>query len=54
MFCTSLTTRIKTINNDMIRLDTTVSAALGLVPDLGRIARAENFIESGSLDVRRD
>jgi len=54
MFCTSLTTRIKTINNDMIRLDTTVSAALGLVPDLQRIARAENFIESGSLDVRRD
>ena len=54
MFCTSLTTRIKTINNDMIRLDTTVSAALGLVPDLNRIARAENFIETGTLDVRRD
>jgi len=54
IFCTSLTTRIKTINNDMIRLDTTVSAALGLVPDLHRIARAENFVEDGTLDVRRD
>ena len=54
IFCTSLTTRVKTINNDMIRLDTTVSAALGLVPDLDRIARAENFVEDGTLDVRRD
>ena len=39
-FCKSLVTRIKTMNNDMIKLDTAVSAALGLPPDLDRIARA--------------
>ncbi len=53
-FCLSLVTRIKTINNDVIKLDTAVSAALGLKPDLERIARAENFVEDGSIDVRRD
>ena len=41
-------------SNDIIRLDTSVSAALELTPDLDRIARAENFIEDGRLDVRRD
>jgi len=54
MFTTSLITRVKTINNDMIKLDTSVSAALELTPDLDRIARAENFVEDGSIDVRRD
>jgi hypothetical protein len=54
MFCSSLITRIKTMNNDMIRLDTSVSAALELTPDLDRLARAENFIEAGTLDARRD
>ena len=49
-----LITRIKVMNNDMIKLDTAVSAALGLPPDLDRIARAENFVEDGSIDVRRD
>ena len=29
-FAKSLTTRVKTINNDVIKLDTAVSAALGL------------------------
>ena len=53
-FCSSLITRIKTMNNDMIRLDTSVSAALELTPDLERLARAENFIEAGTLDARRD
>ena len=53
-FCNSLITRVGTINNDMMRLDTSVSAALDLAPDLDRIARAENFIEDGKLDVRRD
>jgi len=53
-FCVSLTTRVKTINNDMIRLDTSVSSALELTPDLERIARAENFVEDGTIDVRRD
>ena len=54
MFTTSLITRVKTINNDMIKLDTAVSAALSLKPDLNRIARAENFVEDGTIDVRRD
>jgi hypothetical protein len=53
-FCDMLVTRIKTMNNDMIRLDTSVSSALELTPDLDRIARAENFVEDGKLDVRRD
>ena len=53
-FTTSLITRIKTMNNDMIRLDTSVSAALDLTPDLERIARAENLVEDGSIDARRD
>jgi uncharacterized membrane protein len=53
-FTLSLITRVKTINNDMIRLDTSVSAALELTPDLDRIARTENFVEDGSIDARRD
>ena len=53
-FCEMLVTRIKTMNNDMIRLDTSVSAALELNPDLDRIARAENFVEKGTIDARRD
>tara|TARA_Y100000361_G_C11139940_1_gene334426 strand:- start:20 stop:313 length:294 start_codon:yes stop_codon:yes gene_type:complete len=53
-FAKSLTTRVKTINNDVIKLDTAVSSALGLKPDLDRIARAENFVEDGTIDVRRD
>ena len=53
-FCKSLVTRIKTMNNDMIKLDTAISASLGLPPDLSRIARAENFVEDGTIDVRRD
>jgi hypothetical protein len=42
------------MNNDMIKLDTAISASLGLPPDLSRIARAENFVEDGTIDVRRD
>tara|TARA_Y100000361_G_scaffold57835_1_gene50564 strand:+ start:1007 stop:1300 length:294 start_codon:yes stop_codon:yes gene_type:complete len=53
-FCSSLITRVKTMNNDMIKLDTSVSAALELTPDLERIARAENFIETRTIDARRD
>ena len=53
-FTESLITRVKTINNDMIRLDTSVSAALELTPDLDRIARTENFVEDGTIDARRD
>ena len=49
-----LITRASIMNNDMIRIDTSVSAALNLKPDLGRIARAENFVEDGKIDARRD
>jgi len=44
-----LDNRVKTINHDIIRLDTVVSSALGLGPDLGRIARAD-----GKSDARQD
>ena len=49
-----LITRGKVMNNDIIRIDTSVSAALGLAPDLHRLARAENFVEDGTIDARRD
>jgi len=49
-----LITRASTMNNDIIRIDTSVSSALNLPPDLERIARAENFVEDGSIDARRD
>ena len=49
-----LITRGKVMNNDINRIDTSVSAALGLAPDLQRLARAENFVEDGTIDARRD
>ena len=49
-----LITRASIMNNDMIRIDTSVSSALDLAPDLDRIARAENFVEDGKIDARRD
>ena len=47
-------TRASIMNNDIIRIDTSVSSALGIPPDLDRIARAENFVEDGKIDARRD
>ena len=49
-----LITRASTMNNDMIRIDTSVSSALNLSPDLERISRAQNFVEDGAIDARRD
>ena len=49
-----LITRAAIINNDIIRMDTSVSSALGIRPSLDRIARAENFVEDGKIDARRD
>lgn len=46
---TALDNRVKTMNADIIRIDTLVSSALGLLPDLDRIARAD-----GRTDTRRD
>ena len=44
-----LNNRVKTMNSDVIRIDTVVSNALGLKPDVDRIARAD-----GKTDARRD
>ena len=49
-----LITRASIMNNDIIRIDTVVSSTLNIPPDLDRIARAENFVEDGKIDARRD
>jgi len=54
MFCESLENRARMMSNEMIKIDMLVSNALELRPDIDRVARAENFIEDGKLDVRRD
>ena len=54
MFCSSLENRARTMSNEMIKIDMLVSSALELRPDIERVARAENFIEDGKVDVRRD
>ena len=46
---TALDNRVKTMNHDVIRIDTVVSNALGLKPDVDRISRAD-----GKNDARRD
>jgi hypothetical protein len=46
---TALDNRVKTMNHDVIRIDTIVSNALGLRPDVERISRAD-----GKTDARRD
>ena len=53
-FCETLETRARTMSNEMIKIDMLVSSALELRPDIERVTRAENFIEDGKLDVRRD
>ena len=54
MFAESLENRARTMSNEMIKIDLLVSSALGLNPDIERVARAENFVEDGQVDVRRD
>ena len=46
---TGLDNRVKTMNHDVIRIDTLMSNALGVQPDTDRIARAD-----GKNDARRD
>jgi archaellum biogenesis ATPase FlaH len=48
-FITGLNNRVKTMNHDVIRIDTLVSNALGVKPDVDRIARAD-----GQSDARKD
>jgi len=45
----ALDNRVKTMNHDVVRIDTIVSNALGLRPDVERIARSD-----GKSDARRD
>lgn len=45
----ALDNRVKTMNHEIIRIDTLMSNALGIKPDVDRIARAD-----GKSDARRD
>ena len=54
IFTKSLENRARTMNNEITKIDMLVSSALDLTPPIDRIARAENFVEDGKLDVRRD
>jgi len=45
----SLDNRVKTMNHDVIRIDVLVSTAMGVKPDVDRIARAD-----GKDDARKD
>ena len=49
-----LETRAKVMNDDILRIDLLVSSALELTPPIDRVARAENFVEDGTIDARRD
>jgi len=46
---TALDNRVKTINNEIVRLDTLVCSALGIKPDVRRISAAD-----GKEDARKD
>jgi len=46
---TALDNRVKTMNHDVVRIDTLVSNVMGVKPDVDRIARAD-----GKHDARRD
>ena len=46
---TALDLRVKTMNNEIIRIDTLMSTVVGVRPDLDRIARAD-----GQKDARKD
>ena len=45
--------RLKNLN-ELIKIDMLVSSALDLKPDIERVARAENYVEDGKIDSRRD
>lgn len=49
-----LETRARVMNNDILRIDLLVSSALELTPPIDRVARAQNFVEDGTIDARRD
>ena len=45
----ALDNRVKTMNNEVVRIDTLISTVVGVRPDLDRIARAD-----GQKDARKD
>ncbi|MDC1040196.1 hypothetical protein OAQ62_00220 [bacterium] len=53
-FCSALESRASTMSNEMLKIDLLVSSALDLRPDIDRVARADNFVEDGKVDSRRD
>jgi len=54
IFTKSLENRARTMNNEIIKIDLLVSSALELTPPIDRVARSENFVEDGKIDIRRD
>ena len=54
IFTKSLENRARTMNNEIMKIDLLVSSALDLTPPIERVARSENFVEDGKIDVRRD
>jgi len=46
IFTKSLESRARAMNNEIIKID--------LTPPIDRVARAENFVEDGKIDIRRD
>ena len=46
---TQLDLRVKTMNNEIVRIDTLISTLVGVKPELERIARAD-----GQKDARKD
>ena len=49
MFAIALDNRVKTMNNEIVRIDVKMCQAFGIKPDLDRIARAD-----GQKDARKD
>ena len=49
MFAIALDNRVKTMNNEIVRIDVKMCQAVGIQPDMDRIARAD-----GQKDARKD
>ena len=49
-----LITGASIMNNDMIRIDTSVSSTLDLSPDLKPHSESRKLCEDGKIDARRD
>ena len=50
---TQLDLRVKTMNNEIIRIDTLISTVVGVKPDMDRIARADGQKMQGKTDEFR-